>query len=917
MIKYNEKNISSPKISSSIKTKCKIKYNYYYIQIYIESFANSENITFLIKSKKENERKSILYKRAFNYNELINYNKYFKNFSSFEDIFINISQCIEEKKYNITSNSKCLSLIFKMYIAKLKRHVNICINLNEHKNLHPLSMNNSKTKEIKKIMMGIQNEEELSYAIYDIRQRLKNLEMNQSIMNNNNKNYDNTYRNNNIKPINNNLQRYINNSSNLIENMNNNDFQIRYYDKTLNRRKFNNKISANSSMNNYNEESNLFHHNNSVMNKTNIRYIKNSTENIFTKNTKMNQKNRISGVNELIKKINDLESTMNSKDRKEKMLDYKLNYIDSSNYQYKYLSNIKKNRDINNHSNFNKSVDIIRRNDNSLYNLNTTSNINNTTQISLVKKDKLNVIVNREKSMNGSQIVDDNDKFNNKKSNIYKNDDSNYKDNITNKLQKSEKHKKEKSKKINNNNINDEDKIIKEKVNNVIKFINKTAKKKNKAKNENFVQNNKMEINESNNKKEFNINNEIEFEKNNKKEMVLINKKDFDIKNEEEKIINKKSNDNGNSLKNENESEQKMKNKKKIINKVKSNKKKIKDNSNEISNKKQHNKIKIKEKEKEKENGNNSNNNIENLNGKNNIIIENKNSQKEEEKVKKVIIKESSEKVESRNSNKMPKMKIKNFSAIKDSSSKNSNNYNNFNINNSVNSLASKPIVKHNVNRSISSSMSNVIIHSPRKLPIYPPEKLEYIDSTIIFRKEEFNLLKNKISHNNKKLRIYFDLLYRATRDGDNEKVIKKKTLGYEKVITLFYTNEGARFGIFIRRKKNHYIKAKDRGEKPGTSFIFGLNNLVIYDIYKDKYGKGDYNQVLCFGCLNKNGINGTKWMIFTPQNNFLQKKCIMDYGEGLYRDIDIEQIVGPSEYTIKEVEIFHVDIENENDDSF
>jgi uncharacterized protein YfkK (UPF0435 family) len=34
-------------------------------------------------------------------------------------------------------------------------------------------------------MLGIQNEEELSYAILDIRERLKNLEMNQTIINNN------------------------------------------------------------------------------------------------------------------------------------------------------------------------------------------------------------------------------------------------------------------------------------------------------------------------------------------------------------------------------------------------------------------------------------------------------------------------------------------------------------------------------------------------------------------------------------------------------------------------------------------------------------------------------------------------------------------------------------------------------------
>ena len=55
-------------------------------------------------------------------------------------------------------------------------------------------------------MLGIQNDEELSYAIYDIRQRLKNLEQNQTIMNNNN---INIYRNNDINNVKNNCKQYI------------------------------------------------------------------------------------------------------------------------------------------------------------------------------------------------------------------------------------------------------------------------------------------------------------------------------------------------------------------------------------------------------------------------------------------------------------------------------------------------------------------------------------------------------------------------------------------------------------------------------------------------------------------------------------------------------------------------------------
>ncbi len=121
MIKLNEKQKSSSKLSTIIKHRCKINSNYYYIQIFIDAFVNTEKITFLIKSKREEETKSILYKRTFNYNDIINYNKNFKNFSSLEDIFINIAQSIEENKYIINNNLKCISLIIRIYIKQLKK----------------------------------------------------------------------------------------------------------------------------------------------------------------------------------------------------------------------------------------------------------------------------------------------------------------------------------------------------------------------------------------------------------------------------------------------------------------------------------------------------------------------------------------------------------------------------------------------------------------------------------------------------------------------------------------------------------------------------------------------------------------------------------------------------------------------------
>ena len=39
-----------------------------------------------------------------------------------------------------------------------------------------------------------------------------------------------------------------------------------------------------------------------------------------------------------------------------------------------------------------------------------------------------------------------------------------------------------------------------------------------------------------------------------------------------------------------------------------------------------------------------------------------------------------------------------------------------------------------------------------------------------------------------------------------------------------------------------------------------------------------------------------------------------MGNGESLFKDFEVEQIVGPNEYTIKEVEIFSVEFEEKDD---
>jgi hypothetical protein len=216
------------------------------------------------------------------------------------------------------------------------------------------------------------------------------------------------------------------------------------------------------------------------------------------------------------------------------------------------------------------------------------------------------------------------------------------------------------------------------------------------------------------------------------------------------------------------------------------------------------------------------------------------------------------------------------------------------------------------INNSVFLSTHNSKTIKKYKIAYYPREQIrKYVNSRIFFRKDELRLLKDKISNNNRKLHVFFDILYRASQDGDKELPIRESIADYGETLTLFYTYEGARFGVYLNREEAHsFMKGRHYREIPGSCFIVGLNNLVIYQIDQNKTSNDDFKDVLCFGrtfYLNK---NGTHWMIFTPQNHFLDKKCIIGTGEGLFKNVNIEKLVGGYEYHLKEVEIFSVAIE-------
>ena len=204
-------------------------------------------------------------------------------------------------------------------------------------------------------------------------------------------------------------------------------------------------------------------------------------------------------------------------------------------------------------------------------------------------------------------------------------------------------------------------------------------------------------------------------------------------------------------------------------------------------------------------------------------------------------------------------------------------------------------------------------------IPIVPRENLKkFVNSRIIFTKNELRLLKTRFTQGAKNIHAFFDLLYRASVDGDYEEVAKSLSRNKEKTLTLFYTYEGARFGVYTQRKPStSFFKGKIYKEIPGTSFMVSLNNLKFFDILPGSTSREGEECYLSFGRTFYLNTNGSNWIINTPFNGFIKKKCIIGDKGGNYVDLDTELLVGlRDDYHIKDVEIFEVSIEKDDDSS-
>ena len=167
------------------------------------------------------------------------------------------------------------------------------------------------------------------------------------------------------------------------------------------------------------------------------------------------------------------------------------------------------------------------------------------------------------------------------------------------------------------------------------------------------------------------------------------------------------------------------------------------------------------------------------------------------------------------------------------------------------------------------------------------------IDSLIVSKKEDVQLLKEWISPYKK---ISFNLIYRATRDGDTINDFHKMCDDKSPTICLMKTPKGFIFGgyttVLFNNKENQELKLKD-----DKAFVFSLNKREKYKTQDESRSiLNSPKHLIIFG----NGYNSIQ-----IENNALTSKDHWSNPKGSYgHDLNLTE---DKYFSIVEIEVFQV----------
>ena len=144
---------------------------------------------------------------------------------------------------------------------------------------------------------------------------------------------------------------------------------------------------------------------------------------------------------------------------------------------------------------------------------------------------------------------------------------------------------------------------------------------------------------------------------------------------------------------------------------------------------------------------------------------------------------------------------------------------------------------------------------------------------------------------------IEFNLLYQATRDGDQISDIIKKIEGYTPTLFLVYTKNGIKCGGYTKA----LWKADGKYKNDASSFLFNFNNRKIFNNKKsDESIHCRDNDCICFGNYNHSD--------YYIRNKFFTYKIFENTNKISYYS-NTYDVQGQQESSINELEIYKCNI--------
>ena len=177
------------------------------------------------------------------------------------------------------------------------------------------------------------------------------------------------------------------------------------------------------------------------------------------------------------------------------------------------------------------------------------------------------------------------------------------------------------------------------------------------------------------------------------------------------------------------------------------------------------------------------------------------------------------------------------------------------------------------------------------------------LDSNIINKKEDLAFLTKRLINNDENLKqkkIKYNLIYRATRDGDSLNSFHGRVDNKKNHLSIVETNKGLKFGVFIEQP----LKQTGSSINDNKSFVFSLNLKKIYNAKYGAYNINDNSGIiidLCYQpiCIFENCLSNNK--------SYTCSKTNADYSfNGFEKDYELNNY--EQYFQVKELETFLIE---------